>query len=123
MKTLCISASLKFTDEIRNTIVELKKIGITGLFPNLDSELPKDTLTSEQAKWLTEEHFRAIDQADALYVLCPGGYIGKSVVLEIGYAISKKIPVFYSEKTGELVIDTLYTEIIPTNALQKFVSH
>jgi len=79
MKTICLSSSLRFKDVIRETIQRFKGIGITTLFPNLDSGLDKDELDMETMKRLCQDHFRAIDDSDALYVIDPDGYIGRFI--------------------------------------------
>jgi hypothetical protein len=35
-----------------------------------------------------------IDQADVVYVVNPGGYLGKSVSIDIGYAYAKSKPIY-----------------------------
>jgi nucleoside 2-deoxyribosyltransferase len=35
-----------------------------------------------------------IDRADVVYVVNPGGYVGKSVSLDVGYAYAKGKPVY-----------------------------
>ncbi len=119
MATFAISASLKFKEDIRKIMEEASKLGMTALFPNLDFE---GELTSENLKMLTLDHFKAIDESQALYVWCPSGYIGRSVTLEIGYARAKGIPIFYSERTNDLVIDSLCTDIVSFDRLQGLVT-
>jgi len=35
-----------------------------------------------------------VDQADIVYVVNPGGYVGKSVSVDIGYAYAKNKPIY-----------------------------
>ena len=101
--------------------MNLKKWGLDALFPNLNSGLDKDNLDMQTMKRLCTDHFRAIDKSEALYVIDPNWYIGTLVKIEIGYAIGKGKPVYYSEKTNESDLDSLCTDIIPTDKLEKFV--
>ena len=68
----------------------------------IDKRSREKELTLDVMKRLTLEHFAAIDQSDLLYVLCPEGYVGRSVTLEIGYAYAKGKRVFFSEPTKVL---------------------
>ena len=43
-------------------------MGITALFPNLDSGPGKDKLDMETMRRLCQDHFQAIDHSEALYV-------------------------------------------------------
>ena len=121
MRTICLSSSLKYKDTARRVIYEFKEMGIDALFPNLDSGLDKDNLDMQTMKRLCINHFCAIDKSEALYVINPNGYIGTFVKIEIGYATGIGKPIYYSEKTNELDLDSLYTDIIPIGKLEKFV--
>ena len=121
MKKICISASLKFKDLIRETIQRFDDIGIKAMFPNLDSGLNKDELTQEIMGKLITEHFQAIDESEALYVLNPGGYIGTLVTAEIGYALGKGKPVCFSEGTNSIDLDFLSQDVISIDEIEKFL--
>lgn len=94
MKTICISSSLRFKEVIRATIRSFKAVGIEALFPNLDTEIQKDELDNDTLKVFCQDHFAAIDAANGLYVINPGGYIGTLVTVEIGYALGRRKPIY-----------------------------
>ncbi len=121
MKTICLSSSLKYKDLIREAIQKFREAGIEALFPNLDSGLDKDKLGMETMKKLCQDHFRAIDDSEALYVIDPDGYVGTLVKIEIGYALGKRKPVYFSEKTDSLDLDSLSEEIIPLDSIERFL--
>ncbi len=121
MKKICISASLKFKDLIKETMRRFNEIGIKAMFPNLDSGLSKDQLTQEVMKKFITDHFQAIDESEDLYVLNPEGYIGTLVTAEIGYAIGKGKPVYFSEKTNSIDLDSFPQDIIPISEIEKFL--
>jgi len=98
------------------------EMGITALFPNLDSGLDKDKLDMETMKRLCQDHFQAIDESDALYVIDPDGYIGTLVTVEIGYALGKGKPVYFSETTNTLDLDSLAEGVIPLDSIEQFLS-
>ena len=45
---------------------------------------------------IEQRHLAAIYEGDALFVVNPGGYIGPSTGLEIGWAMSFHKPIFFS---------------------------
>jgi len=121
MEKITVSSSLKFKEEIRQTIKKLSDLGIEGLFPNLDSSLSKDDLTLEVMKKLEDDHFAAIASSDALFVINPGGYIGTLVTAEMGYALGKDKPVYLSEKADDLGLDAMATGYVSLESLAEFL--
>lgn len=119
MERITISSSLKFTKEIKQAISKLEKIGVVALFPNLDSPTEFDRIDLEIMKELEAEHFKAIDESEALYVICPKGYVGKLVSAEIGYATAKKKPIIFSETPEDLGIQALASLYIPLEEVEK----
>jgi len=98
------------------------EMGITALFPNLDSGLDKDKLDMETMKRFCQDHFQAIDVSDALYVIDPDGYIGTLVTVEIGYTLGKGKPVYFSETTNTLDLDSLAEGVIHLDSIDQFLS-
>ncbi len=70
-------------------------------------------------KRLTLEHFATVDETPILYVLCPEGYVGRSVTLEIDYAYAKGKHIFFSELTNDQVLDALSSGVIPTTEISR----
>jgi hypothetical protein len=54
-----------------------------------------------------QEQLRAIDRADAVYVVNPGGYIGPSGMLQCGYAHAQDIPIWFAEPPYESGAQTI----------------
>lgn len=107
MKTITISSSLRFKELIKQAIVDFKKRGIQAKFPNLSKVFKNINL--KMMKKINEDHFKSIRKTDALYVICPNGYIGTNVKVEIGYTLGQGKPVYFSEKTGKVDLDALAT--------------
>ena len=97
-------------------------MGITALFPNLDSGLDKDKLDMDTMKRFCQDHFQAIDESNVLYVINPDGYIGTLVTVEIGYALGKGKPVFFSEATNAIDLDSLAEGVIHLDSIEQFLS-
>jgi len=93
----------RFLPQIQETVIKMEKLGIVVLSPKVSkpvsringfTRLEKDKGSPEKIERI---HLTAIAESDFLYVVNPEGYIGKSVGLEIGYAISNGIPIFSSD--------------------------
>lgn len=121
-KKIVISSSMKFRSLVKTTMKELKKMGYTPLFPNLDygSENKDIALTIEEKNKLAWDHYRAIEEADAAYFILPGGYIGTSCKIELGYALALKKPIYFSEPTNDVGLDGYPKKIIFLDNLVEF---
>lgn len=119
MERVTVSSSLKHKEEVRLAIAELEKAGVKALFPNLDSGVAKEDVDLDFMKKLETEHFGAIDNSDALYVICPDGYVGTLVSVEIGYAHARSRPVIFSEEPKDLGLQALAHSYISLGNLKE----
>jgi len=121
-KKIAIGGSMKFRDLIKETIKKLDDLGYTALFPNLDySPENKDVaLTVEEKNKLARDHYKAVEEADAVYFILPEGYIGTSCKIELGYALVLKKPIYFSEPTNDIAIDGYPEKIISLDNLGEF---
>jgi nucleoside 2-deoxyribosyltransferase len=53
-----------------------------------------------------------INQADVVYVVNPGGYVGKSVSLDIGYAYAKNKPIYVLHPIGDPPVMSLVKGVL-----------
>ncbi len=120
MKTICITCSIKHKSLIRETIEKFGNLGITALYPNLDSGLYDDKDNIDTVKRLCKDHFEAVDRSEALYVIDPEGRIGTLATVKIGYALGKGRPVYYSEKTDSVKYNSLSQGVVPLDSLEQF---
>jgi len=121
MEKLTVSSSLKYKEVVRSTISKLEELGVEARFPNLDSGVAKEDVTLEFMKKLARDHFEAIDESEALYVICPEGYVGTLVSVEIGYAHARGKPVIFSEEPEDLGLQALATSYISLKGLTKLI--
>ncbi len=114
---------MKYRDLAKETVRNFEALGITPLFPNLDYGIDNidHANTIEEKKRLAVEHYAAIDEADKLYFMTPDGYMGTSLKLELGYAIAKKKPIYFSEPTNDIGLDCYVDEFVPTNGIKRFL--
>lgn len=67
--------------------------------------------TEKDIKVLEQNHLSCIEQSDALYIYNPGGEIGLSVALELGWAHALGKPIFVKEETRDLTLRQFHTRI------------
>ena len=112
MNFICtISGSFRRSlNAIELKLAEFRQNGFTVLSPRNTSPVSEVTgfvlLEGDcgSPKDIQQGHLNAIRQSDCLYVVNPGGYIGPSATLEVGYALSLGIPVFCQSTPSESVI-------------------
>jgi len=118
--TATVSGSFKkHLNRINETILEFKKNGIEVLSPQLSRPISRESdfviLESDKGnlKEIESKHLEAISQSDFLYVVNPRGYIGKSSALEIGFALSRNVPVYSLQKP----IDPVFSSFVISKSL------
>lgn len=121
-KKIVIGSSMKFRTLIKATMKELENLGYQPLFPNLDySSEDKDVaLTVEEKNKLAWEHYRSIEEADAVYFILPDGYMGTSCKIELGYTLALKKPIYFSEPTNDMGLDGYPKKFISLDNLIEF---
>ena len=96
MKVVTLCGSMRFIKQMQKIALELEvKKGYCVLAPIC---VETAQLTSSEKEILSEAHLRKIDISDAIYVVNIGGYIGESVLKEIGYAKKLNKQILYHEK-------------------------
>lgn len=118
----------KHLDRIRKRILEFQQEGIEVLSPELSSSVSceddfvrLDTDRGTPGE-IESKHLGAITRSDFLYVVNPEGYIGKSVALEIGFALSRNIPVYAMEKPKDNIFSFLVRQQKSTRSLKREVT-
>ncbi|MBT5023279.1 hypothetical protein HOK51_08870 [Candidatus Woesearchaeota archaeon] len=119
---IVIGSSMKNRSLIKETLSDLEALGFESLFPNIDASMEnKDVAENlEQKAGFARDHYKAIDEADAVYFILPKGYMGSSCKIELGYSIALKKPIYFSELTGEFDLDCYPKKIISLDELDLF---
>lgn len=122
-KKIIIGASMKFRGIVKETMARFEELGIEAIFPNIDYSFEnRDVARDENEKLkLAWDHYRGIEEADAVYFILPEGYMGSSCKIELGYALALKKPIYFSEKTGEFDLDCYCRKIIPLESSDEFL--
>ena len=121
-KKIVIGSSMKFRGLVKVTMKELENLGFTPLFPNIDyiSEDRDAALTLKEKNKLAWDHYKAIEEADAVYFILPKGYMGTSCKIELGYALALKKPIYFSESTNNIDLDGYSKKFISLGNLTEF---
>lgn len=121
-KKITISSSMRFRNLVKSTMKELEDLGYIPLFPNLNygSRNKDAALTIQEKDKLARDHYEAIEKSDAVYFILPNGYMGTSCKIELGYALALKKPVYFSELTNDIGLDSYPKKIISLQNLSDF---
>lgn len=112
MIAVVVSGSLrKHLGAVQSVTQEFTELGVAVFSPRIgkpvnpgDDFVVLDTDETDDPKAIEHRHLEAIRQGRALYVVDPGGYIGLTVAMEIGfaYALGKKI--FVAESPQDFAV-------------------
>ena len=103
----------KHLSDIEGGIRALEKAGIRVLAPRhvtvkkVDGDFVHLQGDAGQPVSLEKRHLSQIKRSDLLYVVNPGGYIGQSTALEIGFALAIGVPVYCKEPPSDVVLQGL----------------
>lgn len=105
--TICGSYR-KHLDRIVEAKREFEKLGATVLRPraetpveSADDELVRLEGDPAERRAVRAAQFEAIADSDLVYIVNPGGYVGSSATLEVGYAHRTGTPVVAAEEPFE----------------------
>lgn len=94
---VCLCGSTKFKDAFLKAQKEFTLKGLMVLSVGFFGHADGWEDTEHMKPMLDSLHLRKIDQADLVFVLNVGGYIGESTTREIAYAVETRTPVNYLE--------------------------
>lgn len=120
---IAVGCSMKYRSLAIETIHKMVELGLEPLFPNLEhTDKQIDVAeTSDEKKRFAVEHYAAVDESDAIYLMIPGGVMGTSLKLELGYAYAKGKPVYFSEPANDLALDWYAKDFVPLDQLERFL--
>jgi nucleoside 2-deoxyribosyltransferase len=130
-KKVCLCGSFRFYDKMGEIAEYLTERGITCLMPQpfefRDQKQPcyfEDKwcqLTTQDKLLLSreaeKEYLQKLESADVIYVVNPNGYVGPSVLFEIGYAIAKGKTVYSLDLIQEYSVMGLVEKIMTPDVL------
>jgi nucleoside 2-deoxyribosyltransferase len=101
-RNVCLCGSFRFTEQISKTANHLREAGVDCSTPALERN-PASGVRS---------CFRRIDAADAILIVAPGGYVGTSVLLDIGYAYAKGKPIYITSSHEDKGLMSLVSGVV-----------
>ena len=119
MKTVFLAGSRRFSDNLENVFKLLEKAGISAIKGRDNTGI----LNREDEMKAHQEMLRRIDKSDMVYIVSGDGYIGKTVALEIGYAIGKKKEVISSIALTEAEANSFISKVMNIEELIEYIKH
>jgi len=104
-KTIYIAGSFKYLDKMQVVKQQLLSAGI------------KTTISDPEQSDGIDGCLLRIREADVTYILNFGGYVGKSVAMDIGYALGLGKPVYALEPIEDPEITHLLTRVVSPEQL------
>ena len=94
MKSVCICGSFRFYEELVQLRNTLQARGVLCEWPLPGQHRAPQAMTADEAQDAITQHLERMDRAEIIFVFNKGGYLGNSVVMEIGYAYARCKPVY-----------------------------
>jgi nucleoside 2-deoxyribosyltransferase len=94
MQSVCICGSFRFYEEMVDLRQALQACGILCEWPLPGPRREPQAMTADEARDAIMQHLERMDRAEIIFVFNKGGYVGNSVVMEIGYAYARRKPVY-----------------------------
>jgi len=125
MKCIISGSFRKFYNEIVKLIDEFNSLGIEVLSPKKSKIInPEEEFVvlesdskDKNIKQLEEEHLEAIKNSNFLYICNPKKYLGNSAIMEIGFAIANKKPIFTLESIDDITLSQFVKVASPKEAI------
>jgi nucleoside 2-deoxyribosyltransferase len=78
-------------------------------------------MTADEARDAIIQHLERMDRAECIFVFNKGGYLGNSVVMEIGYAYAQRKPVYALAPIHDPSLRPLVSAVVRIEALLQVV--
>jgi len=131
LKTVFLIGSFKFYKDMQNIQKKLTSANIPCFIPQPSKhrdpnepskflpstqQQPKETLLKD-AYEATTRCFKKIDESNIIYIINKDGYVGKSTLLDIGYAHAKNKQIYALEPLEDLAVLSLIKEVVQPDKL------
>ena len=134
-KIVCLCGSFRFFKEISKVAKFLADKGVFCYTPQpfkfRDQEHPVyfsnkwDKLSYSDKLKISREaelaYLEKVDKADIIFVINPSGYVGKSVIFEVGYAFGKGKLIFFQEPIQDFAIMGIVQRIATSEGLLRII--
>lgn len=121
MKTVCICGSFRHYDEMLAFRAALLERGVSCEWPVSGLRRDPKTMTRDEAGIAIRDHLAKMDRADAIVIFNKDGYLGRSVVMEVGYACARGKPMYAIEPVDDEFLSSLVTAILKPDELVRLL--
>ncbi len=122
MKSVCICGSFRFYEEMVQLRNALQTQGVLCEWPLPGPRRDPQAMTADEARDAITRHLERIDQADWIFVFNKDGYVGNSVVMEIGYAYARRKPVYVLAPIQDQFLMALAGRVVSIDEFLQLVS-
>jgi len=121
MKSICICGSFRFYEEMVDLRNALQARGIRCEWPLPGPRRAPQTMTADEARDAIMQHLERMDRAEGIFVFNKDGYLGNSVVMEIGYAYARRKPVYVLAPISDPFLMPLVSAVMSIEELLQLV--
>ena len=115
-------------EQLKAVYLQLQELGLNILspaFPNAESEkngfVYLQNETGQDPMALEQVHLAAIKEADFVWFFAPGGYVGATGAMEIGFAHANGIPIYAETEIADVLLRSFVQKVVsPAAVLQSF---
>jgi hypothetical protein len=118
---VCLCGSFRFYDEMLALATALRSRGVPCEWPPEGPRTAPAAMDAEAARAAIVAHLERIDRAGCIFVFDPGGYVGRSVVMEIGYARARAKPIYALAPIDDAFVMPLVTAVLTPEALMELL--
>ncbi|GAA2523721.1 hypothetical protein [Winogradskya humida] len=122
MGEVTICSSSKYYGVVQSLAGKLADRQVVVNTPRFDFDEEIVEVPAAQKWALTHEFLAKIRRSACIYVVAEGGYTGRSVCIETGFAAALGIPVFISERPVEEAVNALVREVVSVGDAPDFLT-
>ncbi len=101
----------RFMPEVESAVHELAAHGVCVLspaYPKVVDHIGEFLFVASDRvrsiRLVQDRHLDSIEGSDFLWLVCPGGYVGQSASMELGFAVANEVPVFSTDLPCDLTL-------------------
>jgi hypothetical protein len=121
MKSICICGSFRFYEEMVDLRNALHARGIRCAWPLPGPRREPQAMTADEARDAIMPHLERMDRAEGIFVFNKDGYLGNSVVMEIGYAYARHKPLYVLAPIHDPLLLPLVSAVVSNEELLQLV--
>jgi hypothetical protein len=121
MKSVCICGSFRFYEEMVQLRTVLHARGALCEWPLPGPRRAPQAMTADEARDAITCHLERMDRAECIFVFNKDGYLGNSVVMEIGYAYARQKPIYVLTPIPDQFLMPLVSAVMSIEELLQLV--